>query len=372
MVLGFLRDLLGAPRPANTGAQGLHAQASFAQSAIRGAGPGVLGLFVFQGARVPALDGGRVLLVPFQGTARLRSRHPAYADTDGNIGRASPPLIYRPPFVAGAPLMVVADVFLPFAAFPDPNATIKLHMFVQATTGEILGQWFYENVRLEAEKHDRLNVLAAVCDAGVAAIRLTKPLERPHITLLRTALTNIYGLDDFGLETLRRYLKRADQTPLNDPWFAPLRLARDIGRFVQPAEQTNVLEFLLQLAGADASPISEATYAFVSGIGAEMGIHPGTMRGLSDRYRARPEPPSSDEGSQARSGERVALAPPRLRTPYEILGLHEGASMADVKAAYRALVKKYHPDVAGADDLGARMRFLEVQRAYETLMGEAA
>ena len=30
--------------------------------------------------------------------------------------------------------------------------------------------------------------------------------------------------------------------------------------------------------------------------------------------------------------------------PYEVLGVREGASEAEIKAAYKKLVKKYHPD----------------------------
>ncbi|MDR3544881.1 MAG: DnaJ domain-containing protein [Candidatus Limnocylindrales bacterium] len=50
--------------------------------------------------------------------------------------------------------------------------------------------------------------------------------------------------------------------------------------------------------------------------------------------------------------------------PYSALGLAPGASLTDVKRAYRLLVKRNHPD-AGE---GSLERFLEIQAAYETLL----
>ena len=51
--------------------------------------------------------------------------------------------------------------------------------------------------------------------------------------------------------------------------------------------------------------------------------------------------------------------------PFRVLGVAEGASLADVKRAYRLLAKKHHPD-AGE---GSVARFLEIQAAYEVLVG---
>ena len=51
--------------------------------------------------------------------------------------------------------------------------------------------------------------------------------------------------------------------------------------------------------------------------------------------------------------------------PYRTLGLNRGASLADVKRAYRALAKKNHPDAAGPSALP---RLLAIQAAYEQLV----
>lgn len=49
---------------------------------------------------------------------------------------------------------------------------------------------------------------------------------------------------------------------------------------------------------------------------------------------------------------------------YGILGIHQDAEGQVIAAAYRALAKKYHPDVGGAS---TSARFLEIQEAYEVL-----
>ena len=51
--------------------------------------------------------------------------------------------------------------------------------------------------------------------------------------------------------------------------------------------------------------------------------------------------------------------------PYRTLGLARGASLDEVKRAYRRLAKANHPDAAGS---GALARFLAIQAAYEQLV----
>mgnify|MGYP001168699069 CR=1 FL=1 len=58
-----------------------------------------------------------------------------------------------------------------------------------------------------------------------------------------------------------------------------------------------------------------------------------------------------------------------VNDPYEILGVQPGASQAEIKAAYRELVKKYHPDKYQGNPLAdlAEEKLQEVNEAYDML-----
>lgn len=58
-----------------------------------------------------------------------------------------------------------------------------------------------------------------------------------------------------------------------------------------------------------------------------------------------------------------------MQNPYEVLGLKEGASQDEIKAAYREQVKKYHPDKHQDNPLYelAQEKLQEINEAYEYL-----
>lgn len=71
------------------------------------------------------------------------------------------------------------------------------------------------------------------------------------------------------------------------------------------------------------------------------------------------------------ASKAAAPRPPRAEGPHAILGVAEGASPAEVRRAWRAAVKRWHPDrIPTADPVvlnEARRRFEEIRAAYEAL-----
>lgn len=64
------------------------------------------------------------------------------------------------------------------------------------------------------------------------------------------------------------------------------------------------------------------------------------------------------------------------KDPYDILGIRRGASMDEIKRAYREKLKKFHPDVVESLKLGPEYKQMfeektqEIQKAYELLGGK--
>jgi hypothetical protein len=65
-----------------------------------------------------------------------------------------------------------------------------------------------------------------------------------------------------------------------------------------------------------------------------------------------------------------------MKNPYEVLGIKKGASMDEIKKAYRGQLKKFHPDIVENLKLGPEYREMfedktrEIHKAYQSLGGK--
>jgi DnaJ like chaperone protein len=92
---------------------------------------------------------------------------------------------------------------------------------------------------------------------------------------------------------------------------------------------------------------------------------------ISDRSAGNPDGHRSDERFEQQRSDSAAGQPPRPADPFAVLGVRPGAPAEDIKAAYRRLVNRYHPDKL--QHLGeefrqlAEKKFKDIQSAYQSL-----
>jgi curved DNA-binding protein CbpA len=67
----------------------------------------------------------------------------------------------------------------------------------------------------------------------------------------------------------------------------------------------------------------------------------------------------------ARAGGASVVVFFKDRDPYAILGVPASAELGEIKSAYRALARRYHPDMSTSEL--ARRRMIEINRAWELL-----
>lgn len=85
-----------------------------------------------------------------------------------------------------------------------------------------------------------------------------------------------------------------------------------------------------------------------------------------------PTPPPPPPRKAPKTNKRSSSAPVEelpTRPPHEVLGVERDASPAEIKAAYRKLSRKLHPDRHGGDEV-MEQRFMEVTRAHEAMTTE--
>jgi len=110
-----------------------------------------------------------------------------------------------------------------------------------------------------------------------------------------------------------------------------------------------ILHFLFSIANADGS-VSTAEVNEINHIAGFLGIYARDFESIKAMFFKNPD------------------------SAYKILEIEKTATAAEIKAAYRTMAKKYHPDklqhMDEAYQKGAQEKFTKVQEAYEQLQKE--
>ncbi|MCB0330418.1 MAG: DnaJ domain-containing protein [Bdellovibrionales bacterium] len=156
-----------------------------------------------------------------------------------------------------------------------------------------------------------------------------------------------------------------------------LRVAMSNGEFT--ASQVDAVETVRAALGVPIRPfwLLRDTLAKKFGIPLADNSFEGASGSEFEKHRQKVR--SDTFGRQKRKADAVfsgnVVTDPS--TDFEILELHDGASETEVKAQYRKLVKKYHPDMQpkeGVDESILResvLKFHEIQEAYSRLTGKS-
>jgi len=124
-------------------------------------------------------------------------------------------------------------------------------------------------------------------------------------------------------------------------------------------KRLKVLEYLLNLAFIDGE-FSDAENMIIEDIASALQIKSNDLQNLITQFRQYYTQKSQEQSMN-------------LQKAYEILGVDSTASEAQIKKAYRTLVKQYHPDVVtgkGASESiieEATKKLQEINEAYELI-----
>lgn len=129
-------------------------------------------------------------------------------------------------------------------------------------------------------------------------------------------------------------------------------------------ERSQIIYFLTGLALLNGR-MNSSELNFLKKINADLDLNPENLTKIIAIYAAYSE--------HRKEKEEQRSAPQSKKYAYEILGVSKNASLEEIKKAYRKLVKIHHPDnfAAGTESQQkmAAERFIEIQNAYESLIG---
>jgi len=190
---------------------------------------------------------------------------------------------------------------------------------------------------------------ARVVMALVGAARAGgRALQREDVRFIRETFTASHPLDEDGIEWLRAWLRELRGAEF--PRLAPDKVATRLARHVQGEGVDEVLLWVMR-GTRDVWPGAPAQ-AWVAELGGALGRDAAAIGALWDELDA-----ATDDRTRAEA--------------HDLLGVPPGASVEEIRAAWRALVQRWHPDRAQGDAAVAEAtrRVAAINAAWRVLQG---
>lgn len=203
----------------------------------------------------------------------------------------------------------------------------------------------------------------ALLKVMATAMKADGRVVRSELDVVKTVLVRQFGEDGAKSALLR--LRELLQTN-----FDARTAAMNIGAILSYADRLRIADVLCQIAEADGI-ITEAEVQTVVNLSYYMGLSAADTQRIASRLRVngneRGWSGNANSGGYGQGGGRANTA----TNAYATLGVKPDATNSEVKDAYRALVKKYHPDryatQSAEEQAQAEQKFKEVQAAYEQI-----
>lgn len=200
----------------------------------------------------------------------------------------------------------------------------------------------------------------ALLKVMATAMKADGRVVRSELDVVKTVLVRQFGEDGAKSALLR--LRELLQTN-----FDARTAAMNIGAMLPYADRLRIADVLCQIAEADGI-ITETEVQTVVNLSYYMGLSAADTQRIASRLRVNGGErgwSGNANGGYGQGGTNTGSA----TNAYATLGVKPDATNSEVKDAYRALVKKYHPDRYATKSAGeqaqAEQKFKEVQAAYE-------
>lgn len=230
--------------------------------------------------------------------------------------------------------------FLGYSFFRFPGAL--LGFFIGGIVERFFyssGSWSQQRVQTNRPAAFQLNLLAL----AATVIKADGAVKKQELQFVRNFFITNYGPQNAN-SIFERFNAEVKKEKQNIP-----ELTRIFNQSTLYETRLQILHFLFGVVNADGS-ISQPELSKVEQIAAALGIRPHDLESIK------------------------AMFIKATDSAYKILDIPQTATNEEVKKAYRAMAKKYHPDKLQSKDpalvKGAQEKFQKVQEAYQAIQKE--